>query len=159
MAGRARLYEANITWTGNRGHGTSAYSAYSRGHVARTAGKPDLPLSADEAFLGNPARYNPEDLLVVAVSSCHMLWYLHLCANAGIIVAAYEDRPIGRLIESEESGGHFESVLLRPKVTIESGDVQEALRLHQDAHKKCFIANSVNFPVLVEPAIQHALRG
>jgi organic hydroperoxide reductase OsmC/OhrA len=92
----------------------------------------------------------------VAISSCHMLWYLHLCAAAGIIVWAYEDRPIGRLIESEERGGHFESVLLRPTVTIESGDVEAALRLHQDAHKKCFISNSVNFPVLLEPAIQHA---
>jgi organic hydroperoxide reductase OsmC/OhrA len=85
-----------------------------------------------------------------------MLWYLHLCANAGIVVRAYEDRPSGRLIE--ESGGHFESVLLRPKVTIESGNVQEALRLHEDAHKKCFIANSVNFPVLLEPAIQHTVK-
>jgi organic hydroperoxide reductase OsmC/OhrA len=123
--------------------------------VVRAAGKPDLAMSADQAFLGNPAKHNPEDLLVAAISSCHMLWYLHLCANAGIIVRAYEDRPSGRLIESQESGGHFESVLLRPKVTIESGDIQEALRLHQDAHKKCFIANSVNFPVLLEPAIQH----
>jgi organic hydroperoxide reductase OsmC/OhrA len=92
-------------------------------------------MSAGQAFLGNPARHNPEDLLVVAIASCHMLWYLHLCANAGIIVRAYEDRPSSRLIESQESGGHFESVLLRPKVTIESGNVQEALRLHQDAHK------------------------
>ncbi len=92
----------------------------------------------------------------MAISSCHMLWYLHLCANAGIIVRAYEDRPIGRLIESRESGGHFESVLLRPKATLESGDFQEALRLHQDAHNKCFIANAVNFLVLLEPAIQHA---
>ena len=78
-----------------------------------------------------------------------------LCANAGIIVRSYEDRPIGRLIESQVSGGHFKSVHLRPKVTVESGDIQEALRLHQDAHKACFIANSVNFPVLLEPAIQH----
>jgi organic hydroperoxide reductase OsmC/OhrA len=156
MAGRARLYEANITWTGNLGQDTSAYTAYGRDHVVRAAGKPDLPMSADRAFRGNPARHNPEDLLVVAISSCHMLWYLHLCANAGIIVRAYEDRPSGPLIESPER--HFESVLLRPKVTIEFGDLQEALRLHQDAHKKCFIANSVNFPVLFEPAIQHASK-
>jgi organic hydroperoxide reductase OsmC/OhrA len=154
MAGRARIYEATITWTGNRGQGTSAYTAYGRDHVARAAGKPDLPMSADQAFLGNPDRHNPEDLLVAAISSFHMLWYLHLCADAGIIVGAYEDRPSGRLIESREGGGHFESVLLRPKVTVESGDVQEALRLHRDAHTKCFIANSVNFPVLFEPAIQ-----
>jgi len=94
----------------------------------------------------------------VAISSCHMLWYLHLCANAGIIVRGYEDRPSGRLIEPLESGEHFESVLLLPKLTIESGDVQEALRLHDDAHKKCSIANSVNFPVLHEPAIQRASK-
>jgi organic hydroperoxide reductase OsmC/OhrA len=144
-----------ITWTGNRGQGTSAYTAYGRDHVARAAGKPDLPMSADQAFLGNPARHNPVDLLVVAISSCHMLWYLHLCANAGIIVWTYEDRPIGRLLESPERGGHFESIVLRPKVTIHSGNGQVALRLHQDAHKKCFIASSVNFPVLLEPAIQH----
>ena len=135
MAGRARLYEANITWTGDRGQGTSAYTAYGRDLVVRAAGKPDLPMSADPAFLGNPARHNPEELLVAAISSCHMLWYLHLCAEAGIIVRAYEDRPSGRLIESQESGGHFESVLLRPKVTVESGDLQEVLRLHQDAHR------------------------
>jgi organic hydroperoxide reductase OsmC/OhrA len=137
------------------GRGTSAYSAHGRDHVVRAAGKPDLPMSADQAFLGNPARHNPDDLLVVAISSCHTLWYLHLCAGAGIIVRAYEHRPSGRLIESRESGNHFESVLLRPKVTIESGDVKEALRLHQDAHRKCFIASSVNFPVLHEPGIQH----
>jgi organic hydroperoxide reductase OsmC/OhrA len=156
MPGRAQRYEANITWTGNRGQGTSAYTAYGRDYVVSAAGKPDLPMSADEAFLGNPAKHNPEELLVVAISSCHMLWYLHLCADAGIIVRAYEDRPSGRLIEGPESGGHFESILLRPKVTIESGAVQEALRLHQDAHKKCFIANSVNFPIRLEPAIQVA---
>ncbi|MGH6837219.1 MAG: OsmC family protein [Methylocella sp.] len=152
------VYEARIVWTGNRGQGTSAYAAYGRDHVARAAGKPDLPMSADQAFLGDPARHNPEDLLVAAISSCHMLWYLHLCANAGIIVRDYEDRPSGRLIESQESGGYFESVLLRPQVTLESGDIREALHLHQDAHKKCFIANSVNFPVLLEPAIQLASK-
>ena len=152
MAGRARLYEANITWTGNRGKGTSGLQ--SRPCGAR-GGKTRSPDVCGPGVSGQPPRHNPEDLLVAAISSCHMLWYLHLCANAGIIVRAYEDRPSGRLIETQERGGHFESVLLRPKVTVESGDVQEALRLHQDAHKRCFIANSVNFPVLLEPAIQH----
>jgi organic hydroperoxide reductase OsmC/OhrA len=84
MAGRARLYEANITWTGNRGHGTSAYTAYGRNHVVGAAGKPDLPLSADQAFLSNPARHNPEDLLVVAISSCHMLWYFIFAPMPGL---------------------------------------------------------------------------
>ena len=104
MAKGARHFEANITWTGNRGQGTSAYTAYGRDYVVRAAGKPDLPMSADQAFLGDPARHNPEDLLVVAISSCHMLWYLHLCANAGIIVRAYENCPSGRLTESQEGG-------------------------------------------------------
>lgn len=127
----------------------------SRDHMVRAAGKPDLPMSADQAYLGNSARHNPEDLHVAAISSCHMFWYLYFCANAGIIVWAYEVRPAGRLIESQESGGHFESVHLRSMVTVESGDVQEALCLCQDAHDKCIIANSVNFPVLLELAFQH----
>jgi len=149
MAGRAHVYEANITWTGNRGQGTSTYTGYGRDYLARAVEKPDLLMSADEAFLGNPAKHNPEELLVVAISSCHMLWYLHLCADAGIVVGPMKTaRP--------ESGGRFESVLWRPKVTIESGAVQEALRLHQDAHQACFIANSVNFPIRLEPAIQLA---
>ena len=158
MAGRARLYEANITWTGNRGQGTSAYAATVATMWCARRENQISRCPQTRRFCGNPARHNPEDLLVAAISSCHMLWYLHLCANAGIIVWAYEDRPSGRLIESQESGGRFKSVLLRPKVTIESGDVQEALRLHQDAHEKCFIANSVNFPVLLEPAIQHVSK-
>jgi organic hydroperoxide reductase OsmC/OhrA len=158
MTGRVHLYEAAVTWTGNLGQGTSKYSGYDRSHVARVDGKPDLALSADPAFLGNRAMYNPEELLVVAMSSCHMLWYLHLCANAKIRVVAYEDRPSGRLIESKDGKGHFESILLRPSVTIETGDVQEARRLHQDAHEACFIANSVNFPVILEPSIQQVSK-
>ncbi len=154
MTGRVHLYEASVTWTGNLGQGTSKYSAYDRSHVARVDGKPDLALSADPAFLGNRAMYNPEELLVVAMSSCHMLWYLHLCTNAKILVGAYEDRPSGRLIESKDGKGHFECIVLRPSVTIETGDVQEALRLHQEAHEACFIANSVNFPVILEPSIK-----
>ncbi|MGH6858179.1 MAG: OsmC family protein [Methylocella sp.] len=153
MAGRVRLYEANITWKGNRGQGTSAYSAYRRDHVVRAAGKPDLPMTSDPAFFGDPARYNPEELLVAAISSCHMLWYLHLCAEARVAVTAYEDRASGRLIESTEGGGRFESVTLRPNVTIEAGKTEPARRLHEGAHKNCFIANSVNFPVLCEPTI------
>jgi len=153
------VYEASIVWTGNRGLGTSAYKNYDRDHVLRIAGKPHLPMSSDAAFLGDPARYNPEELLVAAISSCHMLWYLHLCAEARVVVAAYEDRASGRLIESTEGGGHFESVTLRPNVTIEAGETDAARRLHEGAHKKCFIANSVNFPVLFEPTILPAPLG
>lgn len=157
MAGHVRLYEAHVTWTGNRGQGTSTHKGYGRDHYACGERKPDLLLSSDPAFLGDATRYNPEELLVVAISSCHMLWYLHLCVDARIVVQVYEDRPSGRLAETQGSiGGHFVSVLLRPRVIIESGDIQEALRLHEDAHQKCFIANSVNFPVLFEPFIEPA---
>ncbi|MGH6834705.1 MAG: OsmC family protein [Methylocella sp.] len=153
MGGGVHVYEASIVWTGNRGQGTSAYRNYGRDHVLRVAGKPQLPMSSDPAFLGDPARYNPEELLVAAISSCHMHWYLHLCAEARVVVVAYEDCASGRLIESATGGGHFESVTLRPNVTIEAGETEAAQRLHEGAHKKCFIANSVNFPVLCEPTI------
>lgn len=159
MTGRVHEYETSVVWTGNRGQGTSAYTSYDRDHLVRAAGKPDLPMSADPAFRGDPARYNPEELLVAAISSCHMLWYLHLCAKARIVVVAYEDHPSGRLVESKESGARFESVFLRPVVTIESGDAQKARDLHQNAHKECFIANSVNFPVLFEPTILQGPTG
>jgi organic hydroperoxide reductase OsmC/OhrA len=111
-------------------------------------------MSSDPSFLGDPARYNPEELLVTAISSCHVLWYLHLCVES-----RYEDCASGRLIVSTEDGGHFESVTLRPNVTIEAGETEAARRLHDCAHKNCFIASSVNFPVFLEATILRAPLG
>jgi organic hydroperoxide reductase OsmC/OhrA len=156
MAERVHVYETSIVWTGNRGQGTSSYTSFDRDHEVRGTGKPDLPMSADPAFRGDSAKYNPEELLVASLSSCHMLWYLALCAKAKIIVKAYEDRPTGRLVEGKPGGGRFESVVLRPAVTIESGDIETARRLHEDAHRECFISNSVNFPVSCEPTLVQA---
>jgi organic hydroperoxide reductase OsmC/OhrA len=156
MAERVHVYEASVVWTGNRGQGTSSYTSFDRDHTVRGTGKPELPMSADPAFRGDPAKYNPEELLVASLSSCHMLWYLALCAKAKIIVKAYEDRPSGRLVEGKPGGGHFESVVLRPVVTIESGDIETARRLHHEAHRECFISNSVNFPVSCEPTLVQA---
>lgn len=156
MAEHAHVYETTVTWTGNRGQGTSSYTSYDRDHIVRGAGKSELPMSSDPAFRGDPARYNPEELLVAALSSCHMLWYLALCTKAKIVVTAYEDRPSGRLVEGKPGGGRFESVLLRPVVTIASGDIETARRLHEDAHRECFISNSVNFPVSFEPTLVQA---
>lgn len=156
MSERVHVYEVGVVWTRNRGQGTAAYTSYDRDHVVQAAGKPDLPMSADPAFRGNGSRYNPEELLVAAISSCHMLWYLHFCARAKIVVKSYEDKPAGRLIEGKAGGGRFESLLLRPVVTVESGDVETARRLHQDAHKECFVSNSVNFPVSCEPVVVQA---
>jgi organic hydroperoxide reductase OsmC/OhrA len=140
-----------VTWTGDQGTGTSGYRAYARDHEITTNGKPPLPGSSDPTFRGDPARYSPEDLLVASLSSCHMLWYLHLCADAGIVVTGYEDDAVGVMAEGSDGGGRFTSVTLRPTVTLTRGDAAEAERLHGRAHALCFIANSVKFPVRCEP--------
>jgi len=146
-------YTTHVTWTGNSGDGTSSYRAYSRDHVIRVDGKPEIPGSSDPSFRGDPSRYNPEDLLVSSLSSCHMLWYLHLCAVNKIVVTAYKDDAEGVMSESSDGSGEFVRVTLKPRVTISSGDRERALELHHDAHKFCFIANSVKFPVEAEPEV------
>lgn len=152
MAHREHHYRVRVEWTGNKGSGTSGYKAYSRDHTIEIAGKPAIHGSSDPAFLGDATRWNPEDMLVASVSACHKLWYLHLCGQAGIIVVAYADEAEGTMVEGDK--GHFTRIILRPKVTIRAGDDADlAARLHHDAHEKCFIANSLNFPVLCEPSI------
>ena len=148
-------YAVTVDWTGNQGTGTSAYKAYARAHEIRSTGKPPIPGSADPAFRGDPARYNPEELLVASLSTCHMLWYLHLCAVAGIVVTAYADRAEGRMIEETDGSGRFIGVTLKPEVAVRRGaDLAKARELHGVAHTMCFIANSMNFPVAHEPAIR-----
>ncbi len=155
MSGKTHTYTCAVTWTGNTGQGTASYTAYSRDHVISGAGKPDLPGSADPAFRGDRTRYNPEELLVAALSTCHMLWYLHLCAVAGVTVLAYRDEATGTLVEDKAKGGYFTKVTLYPKVTIAEGsDAAKARELHHPAHEKCYVANSVNFPVACEPEIR-----
>lgn len=151
---KTHAYEAEVIWTGNQGSGTSGYKAYSRDHVIRAGSKPEIPGSSDPAFRGDPARYNPEDMLVASLSACHMLWYLHLCMANKIVVEDYRDHAVGVMVETADGGGHFESVTLRPRIIIAAGgDLELAERLHQEAHAKCFIANSVNFPVRHEALI------
>jgi organic hydroperoxide reductase OsmC/OhrA len=157
MTGRQHHYSPTVTWTGNSGAGTTSYKAYSRDHVITVEGRPDIPGSSDPAFRGDAARHNPEDLLVASLSACHMLWYLHLAAEAGVIVVGYRDRPVGTMVEDKDRGGWFERVVLRPEVTIAAGgDLGKAVALHEAAHAKCFIANSVNFPVVCEPRVELA---
>jgi organic hydroperoxide reductase OsmC/OhrA len=154
MSGKTHLYTCDVTWTGNTGTGTSGFKAYSRDHLIAGPGKPELPGSADPAFRGDAARYNPEDLLLASLSTCHMLWYLHLCADAKVVVTAYRDAPIGTMVEDAKRGGWFTGVTLRPRVTIAEGsDAAKARELHHTAHEKCYVANSVNFPVACEPEI------
>ncbi|KIG02497.1 MULTISPECIES: OsmC family protein [Caballeronia] len=152
---KQHIYELTVAWTGNRGSGTSAYDAYSRDHVVRVGSKPAIDASSDPAFRGDAARHNPEELFVASLSSCHMLWYLHLCAVNGIVVTGYVDQAIGQMQEDANGSGRFTDVLLRPAVSIGAGaDAGLAARLHEEAHRFCFIANSVNFPVRCEPSIQ-----
>lgn len=142
-------YSVDVEWTGNTGAGTSGYRNYQRRHeISAGAGKPPIPGSSDPAFRGDGARWNPEELLVASISACHQLWYLHLCAEAGIVVLAYRDRAEGEMEEQADGSGSFQRVILRPQVTVAAGsDMAKARELHGAAHAKCFIARSVNFPV------------
>lgn len=147
-------YLATITWTGNRGTGTSGYTAYDRDHTIAVAGKPEILGSSDPAFRGNNSRHNPEDSFVAALSACHMLWYLHLCAVNGVIVDHYVDNATGTMAENEDGSGQFSEIVLHPKVTIRSDNMNErAKSLHEVAHRMCFLSRSVNFPVRHQPSI------
>ena len=152
MAGKTHRYELDITWTGNTGTGTSAYRAYERAHEISGTGKPTIPGSADPSFRGDPQRWNPEELLVASLSQCHMLWFLGLCAQDGIVVTDYTDHPSGTMTETEDGGGHFTEVVLRPEVRVDDPRHLDALSaIHERAHQLCFIANSVKFDVRCEP--------
>ena len=141
-----------MRWIGNTGQGTSDYRSYQRAHEYSVEGKPVIPGSSDPAFRGDRTRYNPEELLVMSLSSCHMLWYLHLCAENKIVVVDYVDDAVGTMVEDEERGGFFTEVVLRPTITYAAGsDTALAESLHDRAHHLCFVANSVNFPVRCEP--------
>ncbi|HUI17510.1 MAG TPA: OsmC family protein [Alphaproteobacteria bacterium] len=152
---REHRYSVTVTWTGNSGTGTSGYRGYERRHeIAAEGGKPPIPGSSDPAFRGDPARWNPEELLIASLSACHKLWYLHLCAEAGIVVVAYIDHAEGIMEETADGSGRFQRAILRPKVTLAPGsDIAKAQKLHGAAHAKCFIANSVNFPVQHEAEV------
>ena len=152
---KQHCYALQIQWTGNLGHGTSSYRVYERSYEVTTKDKPAILGSSDPTFCGDPLRYNPEDFLVASLSACHMLWYLHLCSDAKIIVTSYVDNASGTMAETSNGGGHFTEVVLKPMVTIQQGsNIAHAEQLHEKAHELCFIANSVNFPIHCEPRIQ-----
>ncbi|HEV2733289.1 MAG TPA: OsmC family protein [Longimicrobiaceae bacterium] len=147
-------YAGRVRWTGNLGEGTSGYAAYGRRYDVLVEGKPDLAGTADPAFRGEADRHNPEDLFLAAVSACHMLFYLSLCARSGVRVTAYEDDARGTMALHPGGGGRFEEVTLRPAVTVADAEtVALARRLHDRAHGLCFIANSCSVPIHVEPIV------
>lgn len=163
--GLLHTYDVEVLWTGAGATGTTAYTSYSRDHEVRVAGKSVLLGSADPQFRGDPTRHHPEDLLVAALSQCHMLWFLHLASAAGVTVTGYRDRATGTMRVAAAGHGAFTTVVLRPAVTVrlsgadaEGGAAQATPELtsrlagvHERAHEHCFVARSVNFPVVTEP--------
>ena len=147
-------YNARITWSGNRGSGTRDYKSYDRSHDIVVKGKRTIEGSSDAAFRGDPAKYTPEDFLVCSLSSCHMLWYLHVCAVNNVIVTHYVDNAFAVMEENQDGSGQFIGVTLNPMVTVESEYmIPKAIELHNEAHKMCFIARSVNFDVNHRPHV------
>lgn len=152
-------YQTSLVWEGNKGSGTMDYRSYDRNYVISIENKANISGSSDSAFLGDKTKHNPEDLLLSALSSCHMLWYLHLCSQNGIIVIDYKDNAVGTMTENADGSGQFTEVVLHPVVIIiDQANKEKALALHAEANKMCFIANSCNFPIhhqaecIAEPA-------
>ncbi len=151
---KKHTYTASLIWTGNLGEGTTTYQAYKRDYTIRIDGKRDIKGSSDPSFRGDRNRHNPEELFIASISSCHMLWYLHLCSVNGITVVDYQDQATGLMVEKEGGAGHFESVTLKPEIVILESDKKDlANELHQKANERCFIANSCNFEIEHEPVI------
>jgi organic hydroperoxide reductase OsmC/OhrA len=154
MPDKTHAYAVTVRWTGNEGSGTSTHRTYSRDHEIQADGKPVIAGSSGPSFRGDRTRWNPEELLLASLSACHKLWYLGLCAEAGVVVTAYEDAAEGRMVEEPGGGGQFAKAILRPRVIISSAsDTGKAQSLHAKAHEMCFIARSVNFPVVCEPTV------
>lgn len=150
-------YQTSIVWTGNKGSGTMDYRLYDRDFSIQIPEKADILGSSDSAFMGDKTKHNPEDLLVASVSSCHMLWYLHLCAKNNVVVLEYKDKANGIMEEQADGSGKFKEIILAPKILIaEKAHIPLAISLHEEANKMCFIANSLNFQVKHQPLCKAA---
>ena len=151
---KTHQYSLTVQWTGNLGDGTVNYQGYKRSHIISIENKADIAGSSDPAFRGDHTKHSPEELFVSSIAACHMLWYLHLCSDAGIIITGYVDHATAIMTESTNGGGRFTTVILHPQVTItDSSMVLKAGELHQKANELCFIANSCNFPIQHKPVI------
>jgi organic hydroperoxide reductase OsmC/OhrA len=152
---RTHRYSITVRWTGNTGPGTLDYRSYERRHeISAGAEKAAIAGSSAPEFRGDAGRWNPEELLIASLSACHKLWYLHLCADAGVQVISYVDHAEGVMEEADDGSGRFALVLLRPEVTVtRTTQLEKCHQLHEAARRMCFVANSVNFPVRHEPKI------
>ena len=142
-------YTTRICWVGNEGTGTSHYRSYNRNHDIEVEGKAHKILgSSDPSFMGDKTRYNPEEMFLSSLSSCHMLWFLHLCSSNGVVITDYTDQAEGIMVENSGGSGHFTKVTLHPKVVVQQKEmIEKASELHEEANQMCFIANSCNFPI------------
>lgn len=153
----SHTYTTHIEWTGNTGQGTKTYKGYDRTWNVAVPGKPVIPCSNDPLLGGDPTLMNPEDLLLSSLSACHMLWYLHLASQSGLIVSSYTDTPEGHAEVAPTGAGRFLSATLHPQITLQPGaDLAEAEAIHHRIHDVCFIARSVNFPVTYAPVFATA---
>ncbi len=145
---KEHTYRTSLQWTGNTGKGTETYRGYERSHQISVEGKQIIEASSDPSFRGDKTKYNPEEMFVASLSSCHMLWFLHLCSDASVIVLDYSDAAFGKMLESDDGNGRFSEVILHPKVKVKETWMLEKIdSIHEKANAFCFIANSCNFPV------------
>jgi len=145
---KEHYYNTRLEWTGNLGKGTESYRGYERAHMMSVEGKPVILCSSDPSFRGDRSKYNPEEMFLASLSSCHMLWFLHFCSDAGVIVQEYSDSATGTMLESDDGNGRFKEVVLHPNVKVSENWMLEKINsLHDNAHHFCFISNSCNFPV------------
>jgi organic hydroperoxide reductase OsmC/OhrA len=145
---KEHIYHTKLQWTGNTGKGTESYRGYERSHIISVVGKQPIPGSSDPSFRGDKTKYNPEEMFLASLSSCHMLWFLHFCSEASVVVLEYSDSAIGKMTESDDGNGKFSEVILNPLVQVkEEWMIEKTEALHEKANRFCFIANSVNFPV------------
>ncbi|HEV7206650.1 MAG TPA: OsmC family protein [Jatrophihabitans sp.] len=148
-------FTTQTVWTGNTGSGTSTYRAYERSHEVTSGSKAAIAGSSAPAFRGDAARWNPEELVTAALANCHMLAFLHLAADAGVVVVAYRDEASGSMTQTPGGGGHMTEVVLRPEVTVRDAEsVDHCAALHDKAHELCFVAASVAFPVRHEATVR-----
>lgn len=151
---KTQNYKLDLSWKGNRGAGTMTYTSYDRDFTAQKESRPAILGSSHPAFRGNSDRYCPEELLLASLSSCHMLWYLNMCASHDVVVLEYTDQPVMEMEVKEFGNGDIRSATLSPVVRIASDDQREqALAMHQKAHQSCFIAKGVNFDIILNPTI------
>ncbi len=145
---KEHTYHTNLQWTGNTGKGTETYRGYERSHEISVLGKQTIEASSDPSFRGDRSKYNPEEMFLASLSSCHMLWFLHFCSDASVIVLEYTDAAVGKMTESDDGNGRFSEVVLHPRVKVKENWMLEKIEsIHEKANAFCFIANSCNFPI------------